>query len=110
VLFLLSLTGLPPTAGFIGKLLIFGYLIKGGYFGIALAFVGVIFSAISLYYYAKIFAAMFLRTPPENLRPIPEERGAMMPVLWLLGGATLGLGIFWQPIYQLALQAGRGLL
>src|SRR6185295_11540697 len=54
-IFLFSLTGLPPTAGFAGKFLLFAALIQGGgTLNVTLALIGVINSAISLYYYARI--------------------------------------------------------
>jgi NADH-quinone oxidoreductase subunit N len=106
-LFLISLTGLPPTAGFIGKMLIFGYLVKGGPFGVSLAVVGVLFSAISLYYYARIIMAMFLRPPAEGALPSGRPVGAVMPMAWALGLATLVFGLSWDPIYELARLAGR---
>ena len=109
-IFLISLTGLPPTAGFIGKLLIFGYLIKGGMFGISLAFVGVLMSAISLYYYARIFIAMFLHKAPEGGVMEARSGGPIRPVILLLAGLTLLFGLFWSHLYHLAMKAGRGLL
>ena len=58
-IFLISLTGLPPTAGFVGKLYIFAALINSKF--IWLAVVGVLNSVVSLYYYVRIFRNMFLR-------------------------------------------------
>lgn len=109
-IFLISLTGLPPTAGFIGKLLIFGYLIKGGAVGISLAVVGVLFSAVSLYYYARIFMAMYLRKPAEGERPVGAPTGGLVPMVWALGVATLFFGLFWEKMYDLARVAGRSLV
>ena len=56
-LFLLSLAGIPPTVGFIGKFYIFGAAIKTGY--IWLAVIGVLNSVVSLYYYYRVVHQMF---------------------------------------------------
>ncbi len=64
--FLFSLTGIPPFAGFFGKWLLFNAVIgKGMYW---LAFVGLLNSVVSLYYYARIVKAMFLETAEETDR------------------------------------------
>lgn len=77
--FLISLTGLPPTAGFLGKLLLFnavigagsslmidGVMTSGSWFFWSLAIIGAVNSAISLYYYVKVAKAMFFEKPPEG--------------------------------------------
>jgi NADH-quinone oxidoreductase subunit N len=68
--FLSSLTGLPPLAGFFGKFYIFyALLAKGGTLLVTIAIIGVLNSAISLFYYARVFRAMYFENPPseENL-------------------------------------------
>ncbi len=64
--FLFSLTGIPPTFGFIGKLYLFAALIKTNY--IWLAIVGVLNSVVSLYYYVKVVRSMYLVTPADSTR------------------------------------------
>ncbi|MFH1049382.1 MAG: NADH-quinone oxidoreductase subunit N [bacterium] len=64
VIFLLSLTGIPPTFGFIGKLFVFSAVIKSNF--IWLAVIGVLNSVVSLYYYVKIFRNMYVRGVEEN--------------------------------------------
>ena len=68
--FLLSLTGLPPMAGFVGKFYLFAAVLeRGGSWFVLLAIVGVLNSAVSLYYYMQVVRAMFLReakTPHQN--------------------------------------------
>ena len=59
LLFMLSLGGIPPTAGFMGKVWIFGAAVDQGF--IWLAVVGVVNSAISLYYYLRVVVFMFFR-------------------------------------------------
>ena len=64
--FLFSLTGIPPTFGFIGKLYLFAALIKTNY--IWLAIVGVLNSVVSLYYYVKVVRNMYLVQPADESR------------------------------------------
>lgn len=59
--FLLSLTGIPPTAGFIAKLYIFSYAIKSGY--LIPVIIAVINSVISAYYYLRIIIVMYMKQP-----------------------------------------------
>jgi NADH-quinone oxidoreductase subunit N len=98
-LFLISLTGLPPTAGFIGKLYLFAALINAKWFWLAI--VGAINSVISLYYYVRIFRNMFLRDPEELTEPI-RFAPAQIAVLLLLAIPTLVLGLYFGPLVSLA--------
>lgn len=110
-LFLIALTGIPPTAGFIGKLYVFGGIIDGGGGrGVALAVVGVLFSVISLVYYARIFGVMFLQRPSDEAPALPALPRAPMAIVWLLGAATLILGIWFEWLYRLSLSSGTNLL
>lgn len=67
VIFLLSLAGIPPMAGFIGKFYVFSAAIKTGY--VWLAVVGIINSVISLYYYFRVVHKMYFVSPSteENI-------------------------------------------
>jgi NADH-quinone oxidoreductase subunit N len=64
LLFLLSLGGIPPTAGFMGKLYVFAAAVNAGY--VWLVVVAVLMSAVSLYYYLRIAMQMYLREPVEG--------------------------------------------
>src|SRR5437868_4828273 len=67
--FLFSLTGIPPFAGFVGKYLIFAAVVqRGGFWNVLLAVIGVLNSAVSLFYYARIIKAMYLETPSTSGR------------------------------------------
>ncbi len=97
--FLVSLTGLPPMAGFVGKFYLFSALLnKGGTWNWAVAVVGVLNSVISLFYYARVMRAMYLEKP-ENSEPTVVRRmfGAASVALAV---PTLVLGIYWGPIYD----------
>ena len=97
-LFLLSLAGIPPLLGFVGKFLLFGAAIQAGY--VALAVVGVVNSTVALYYYVRIIREMYLQAPdsPGMLRPAPALRLAAA----VCGGGTLGLGLFPGTLLSLA--------
>src|SRR5947207_15967531 len=71
---LVSLTGLPPLAGFFGKFYLFAALVKaGGSLNIALALIAVLNSAVSLYYYARLFKAMYFEKN-ESAEPVRPAR------------------------------------
>jgi NADH-quinone oxidoreductase subunit N len=76
LIFLLSLAGIPPLAGFWGKYFIFLSLIETGHY--ALASLGVLYSVFGLYYYLKMANAIFMGQP--------EERGRL-PVSWTMRAA-----------------------
>lgn len=63
-IFLFSLAGMPPTAGFIGKFYLFSGAIKAGY--IWLAIIGVLNSAASVYYYLRVLVYMYMKDPVEE--------------------------------------------
>ena len=60
LLFMLSLGGIPPTAGFMGKFWLFGAAIESGY--VWLAVIGVLNSAVSLYYYIRVVVFMWMKS------------------------------------------------
>ncbi len=96
--FLFSLAGLPPLAGFIGKFYLFAAVIEGKFY--LLAIVGVLNSVVSLYYYARIVKAMFLDQPEKDdpRVAVDTQNGSL---LWGLAGATLVLGVYWTPVIGL---------
>ncbi len=88
--FLFSLAGIPPTAGFIGKFYLFSAAIKSGYVGLAI--IGVLNSAASVYYYLRVMVYMYMKDPTEEF----DWAGATPSIaICLLAcvGATLVLGI-----------------
>ncbi len=65
--FMLSLTGMPPTLGLIGKFYLFRTAIQGGFIGLAI--IGVLTSLISAYYYLRVVVTMYMREgEPESTR------------------------------------------
>ncbi|MEX2117226.1 MAG: NADH-quinone oxidoreductase subunit N [Bacteroidota bacterium] len=99
VIFLISLTGLPPTAGFIGKLYLFIALLDAQW--IWLAVVGALNSVISLYYYVRILRNMFLREPEKDSTPI-QFSFPQIALLFVLLVPTVLLGLYFAPLVDWA--------
>lgn len=103
-IFLFSLTGLPPFAGFIGKFYLFyAVILQGGSFMWVLVIIGGLNGAVSLYYYARVVKLMFLDEPYDTSE-VP------------LGGTAFGLslamviptvvfGLYWAPLADAAKNA-----
>jgi NADH:ubiquinone oxidoreductase subunit 2 (subunit N) len=96
-LFMLSLTGIPPTAGFFGKFYIFGAAVDNGL--LWLAIVGVVNSVVSLYYYVGVIRAMYLMPAPSP-DPVPEP-AALGVALGIAAFGTIVVGLFPQPFLTL---------
>ena len=90
LVFLLSLAGIPPLAGFYGKYFIFLALIETGHY--VLASLAVLYVAVALYYYIRIANAMFMRTPLDA-EPV-RLSAAQAAALAVTGIATIYIGIF----------------
>ena len=95
-LFMVSLTGLPPTAGFVGKFYIFASLIKGGNSFYWLVMAGGINSVISLYYYLRVVKVMYFEGERNNELLLPSR--ILMGMLIVTSLPSLLLGIYWTPI------------
>ena len=93
IVFFLSLGGLPPTAGFVGKLFLFGVAIQNEYYWLAV--IGILSSAVSIYYYFRVIMLMYME-PRSESQPAIEFSTAPSVFLALvfLALATLYLGLF----------------
>lgn len=100
--FLFSLTGLPPTAGFVGKFYLFSALIKGGSAYYWLAVVGIINSVISLYYYARVLRAMFFERGEGTVSTPLRISPYYVTLLVVLIIPTILLGVYWAPLADFA--------
>jgi NADH-quinone oxidoreductase subunit N len=101
--FLFSLTGLPPLAGFTAKWYLFvsvlnHYSEDGGGWYVALAIVAALNTAVSLYYYVRIVRAMFIDQPVGELVVRPKVSYQIM--LGTFSAALLLFGIWWTPIVE----------
>ena len=83
-LFMVALTGLPPTAGFVGKFYIFAAVIEAGSKFYWLAFVGVINSVVSLYYYIRVVKHMYLSGERSDTFSNPTSK-LVLGILFDLG-------------------------
>ena len=98
VLSLLSLTGLPPTAGFVGKVYVFAELFKHQQF-YWLAVVAILNSVVSLYYYFSIVKAMYLdevEMPVETIEAHPVIKWSII----LFSAQNLLFFIYWEPLIE----------
>ncbi|MDD3473930.1 MAG: NADH-quinone oxidoreductase subunit N, partial [Syntrophaceae bacterium] len=105
-IFLFSLAGIPPTAGFVGKFTIFSAAIKAGY--IWLVIIGVLTSAASVFYYFRVVMKMYMESPdrePERLRFSPSMSLALVISVVIV----LYIGIFPTTYLNLASESVRTL-
>src|SRR5258705_10852941 len=98
-LFMIALSGIPPTVGFVGKLYLFGGAVQSGH--ILLAVFGVLNSAVSVFYYLRLMVLMYMREPQEVLPPLRIPL-ALALVLLVTAVGTLWPGIFPGPWFQAA--------
>ncbi|QQR45545.1 NADH-quinone oxidoreductase subunit N [Myxococcus xanthus] len=93
--FMLSLGGIPPTIGFMSKLLIFQAAVDAGLIGLTI--VGVLSSAVGIYYYLRVVVYMFMRPVPEGAQAL-EKSWSTELALVLSTAAVVILGIIPGPI------------
>jgi NADH-quinone oxidoreductase subunit N len=105
LLFMLSLGGIPPTAGFMGKLWLFSAAIDGGYYWLAV--IGVLNSAVSLYYYLRVVVFMWFKGEPTGSEPVISPSMAVLLAVTIAG--TLAIGIYPRPLFDLAELSARTL-
>ncbi len=98
-LFMVSLAGFPPTAGFFGKLFLFYAAIKQGY--ILITVLAVIASIISVYFYLRVIVMMYFHEEEENASQpvIYKGMGALITVSCLV---VVGIGLFPSFLMELA--------
>ncbi len=105
---LLSLGGIPPFAGFFGKLLVLGAAVERGPMLIWLAVVGIINSIIALYYYLNVLKIVW------SGEPVKEDAGIKLAPVWTIAiviciAAILVLGVVFAPWYDWANSAAAAL-
>ncbi|MEW6615887.1 MAG: NADH-quinone oxidoreductase subunit N [Thermodesulfobacteriota bacterium] len=100
--FMFSLAGIPPTAGFVGKFYIFSAAIKSGY--IWLAIIGVMNSLVSVYYYLRITVMMYMKEPVKEFAGLKWSPSITIALIIAVIG-TLLIGIFPSPYLDMAKQS-----
>jgi NADH-quinone oxidoreductase subunit N len=106
LIFMLSLGGTPPTAGFMGKLRLFASAIDGGH--VPLAVIGVLNSVVSLYYYVRVAMFMYVRDEGPGSAPLFTPLAGATVALAL--AATLALGVYPTLLIEAADASARALL
>jgi NADH-quinone oxidoreductase subunit N len=105
--FLVSLTGVPVSAGFVGKFYLFRAAVGAGY--TAVAVVGVLMSVVSAYYYLRVVVAMYMHEPTGGASwPAPGPAASL--ALAVSVALVLALGIYPAPVLELAHRAAQSLL
>src|SRR4029077_9737860 len=98
LVFLLSLAGIPPTAGFLGKYYIFLSLVETHHY--VLAVIATLYVAVAIYYYFRVVKIMFVGEVTEQA-PLATSLGLRV-ALGITGGLTLAIGIYPEPVLHLA--------
>jgi NADH-quinone oxidoreductase subunit N len=102
-IFLLSLAGIPPTGGFLGKFFVFGAAIRAQF--LSLAIVAIVNSAIAAFYYLNIVRYMFLLPAPEGQSSTLTVTPVMQATLWACVVMTLLIGVYAQPFIEWAMHS-----
>lgn len=105
MVFMVSLAGIPPTAGFIGKFYVFMAAVNAGLTWLAI--VALIFAAVSAYYYLRVVMVMYMRDPAPSTSPVPTlvTSPALSIVLACALAGTIFFGLFPNSLVTLATQA-----
>ncbi|MDF2921244.1 MAG: proton-translocating NADH-quinone oxidoreductase, chain [Paenibacillaceae bacterium] len=100
---MLSMAGIPPLAGFVGKFYLFSAVVDQGF--LWLAVIGLVMSMVSVYYYLSVVKVMYLgeATDSSPIRLPAAMQGTLIVVLLL----TLFFGIYPEPLSQLAESASK---
>jgi NADH-quinone oxidoreductase subunit N len=106
-IFLLALAGIPLTSGFISKFVVFTAAAAGG--AIPLVVLGVVFSAIAVYFYVRVIMLMFFTDPPADAPDVLPPGSLTLVAIALSLAITFVLGTFPQPVLELV-DAATGFL
>ena len=103
-----SLSGLPPTAGFISKFYVFKTAIESGH--TTVAFIGILASIISVYYYLRVVYYLYMKEQPAAFEIEPSGGVFAVGALMIAMVGILVIGIYPTPLFQAAGEAARRLL
>lgn len=101
-LYLLALAGVPPTGGFTAKFFILAAAVDAGYYW--LAAIGVVATAIALFFYAKVIYYMYMKAPEGNFMDSRPGIASRM-VLFVTAAGTIIPGVYPAPFVEMALKA-----
>jgi NADH-quinone oxidoreductase subunit N len=104
LVFLFSLAGIPPTAGFVAKFSVFTAVIRAGH--TPLAVIGVIFSVVSAFFYLRVVILMYMKEPRKEM-PLMTS-ASLKIVLAITAGAIVFLGVYPAPLLDFATAAMAG--
>lgn len=105
-LFLLSLAGVPPLAGFFGKFYLFKVTIDNGF--IELAVIGLLNSVVAAYYYLRVLVVMYMKEPqPRAPVAVPMRSGIVVVALVMAALLVVVLGVMPSSVLQAAVIAGN---
>jgi NADH-quinone oxidoreductase subunit N len=106
-IFLLSMAGIPPLGGFMGKFYVFSAAVKAKYYWLAI--IGVLNSAISVYYYLRVTVLMYFREPEREITGLTFSPASVIAVIISMGG-VLFMGIFPASVLAWAKRSIMGLM
>jgi NADH-quinone oxidoreductase subunit N len=107
----LSLLGLPPTAGFFGKYYVFSAAVQAGGPMVWLAVLGVLASAVGAYYYLKVTVFLFMKEPEEDAPiAVPMQSWYVVIALVVSGYYVLKMGILPSRYLDWAVSAASGII
>jgi NADH-quinone oxidoreductase subunit N len=109
LVFMVSLAGIPPTAGFIGKFYVFMSAVEAGLAWLAV--VALVFAVVSAYYYLRVVMVMYMRDPDASTAASP--RLVLSPAISIVLACAIAgvviLGLYPGPLVNLAVQAVQAL-
>jgi len=108
-LFLISLTGIPPTAGFFGKAYVILAAVQVGGWLTLLAVIAVLNAAMAAFYYLRVVVYMYMREAPEGAPPLGRSWELQLG-LAIAAVFTIGIGLFPNELITLATGAAKALL
>lgn len=108
-LFLLSLAGIPPLAGFVSKFVIVMGAVSAGWTGVYLALALVLNSVLSLYYYARVIKYMYVVQPTGSVQK-SSEKNLFTVAIVICAIVILVFGIYPEPLIGAAAEAAKALI
>jgi NADH-quinone oxidoreductase subunit N len=107
-LFLLSLTGIPPLAGFFAKAYVILAAVQAGGSLTILAVIAVLNAAAAAFYYLRVVVYMYMREPATEAEP-PRHGSLVWAGLWAASALTIVIGLFPGPLLEAVNHAARAL-